>query len=371
MHQLAAQFFYHPSPTVLSSPCRASASPTHAAKMVRTAYTFAAAAAAVVVAAAVVAAAAESAYSDAAPAAKPYEPPVCIKYKNPCGEDGDGECCEDLTCTPNDFGATCEKKCLVAGKTCGSTYEKCCEGMMCGGGKCVAEGYKMEERKEEVKKMNKDAYKAEVKATAAPVYTKAKPVYTEAKKAYTEAPKYDDNKCWAGYERCAGAPGKPYVHYGKGCCNSGDSCQTADWLGYGKWCLKRAPEFYNIGERCVGAVGKEYVPYAPCKDGYCVESPDLGYGKFCVKEMVKKKYATEAPKYTAPPKMDYNKEDVKATAAPKYTEPPKMDYKKDENVADVKPVYTEPPKVAYTHPPKKEYEPEYKPKEYYPSPKST
>jgi hypothetical protein len=97
---------------------------------------------------------------------------------------------------------------------------------------------------------------------------------------------------------CAGAPGKPYVHYVP--CEAGYHCVEKSSYAPGEWgryCLPIPKDYYagkcyKTGERCMGAEGKPYVEYLPCciKGDVCREhSPketgngnDSSWGSFCV-----------------------------------------------------------------------------------------
>lgn len=108
--------------------------------------------------------------------------------------------------------------------------------------------------------------------------------------AVSSAYKYTPTEptCTATGEKCAGAPGKPYVPYAK-CCDETKECAADPSLGWGRFCVDKpmpygtyAPKCYKAGERCMGAPGKPYVDYYPCCDGSpCVEDAAMGYGGFC------------------------------------------------------------------------------------------
>lgn len=109
--------------------------------------------------------------------------------------------------------------------------------------------------------------------------------------AYSYSP-----KCTGTGDRCAGAPGKPYVEYAP-CCDEGKVCASDSSLGWGRFCIDKPMYYggekcYNSGERCMGAPNKPYVDYYPCCDGSpCVEDKAMGWGGFC----------KATPGYYAPP----------------------------------------------------------------------
>jgi hypothetical protein len=95
--------------------------------------------------------------------------------------------------------------------------------------------------------------------------------------------------------KCAGSPGKPYVHYVP--CEDGYHCVEKDSYGsdeWGRYCLPIPKGYYEgkcykTGEKCMGAAGKPFVQYLPCctAGNVCKElaygiAKDSEWGSFCV-----------------------------------------------------------------------------------------
>lgn len=116
--------------------------------------------------------------------------------------------------------------------------------------------------------------------------------------------------------KCAGAPGKPYVHYVP--CEEGYACTEKTTYSAGEWgryCMPASKDYYvgkchKTGDRCMGAAGKPYVEYLPCctKGKVCREmtSDDKAYGaetwgRYCISykgdTVSVDKYMNEKPKY--------------------------------------------------------------------------
>jgi hypothetical protein len=88
--------------------------------------------------------------------------------------------------------------------------------------------------------------------------------------AYGDYKKYNVREVTEKDLKCAGAPGKPYVHYVP--CQEGYHCVEKDSYGsdeWGRYCLPVPKGYYDdkcykTGEKCMGAAGKPYVEYLPC-----------------------------------------------------------------------------------------------------------
>lgn len=98
-----------------------------------------------------------------------------------------------------------------------------------------------------------------------------------------------EKKCYKTGQRCAGAPGKPYVDYHP-CCKPSDSCAEDADMGWGSFCKPSGGYYsapgdkcYKTGARCMGAPGKPYVTYMPCCESgdECVKDSYMGWGYFC------------------------------------------------------------------------------------------
>lgn len=184
--------------------------------------------------------------------------------------------------------------------------------------------------------------------------------------------------CTANGERCAGAPGKPYVEYHP-CCSEGYICIEKQNPGYDEWgryCMEPSNSYhekcYQSGERCMGAPGHDYVQYHPCcsPGEHCMEDPELGWGGFCKPGGAKAKdkydyetYTTKKPEITT----------TKMATTTVTTQPKKDDYptKHDhyhEDYYDHKDPATMPATTTTIVPPKDHksygYKHEYMPKDY-------
>lgn len=123
-------------------------------------------------------------------------------------------------------------------------------------------------------------------------------------------------KCYGVGQRCAGAPGKPFVEPHPCCGGASATCSQTRDGEYGLFCVGVEPfepitgggmrlngdnegsneggsdtlspparTCYGVGERCAGAEGEEYVEPLPCCGGasaVCALRRDGEYGLFCV-----------------------------------------------------------------------------------------
>lgn len=119
-------------------------------------------------------------------------------------------------------------------------------------------------------------------------------------------------KCYGVGQRCAGAPGQPFVEPLPCCGGASATCSQTREGEYGMFCVgvepfepvtgggmginggeeeggdappPQARTCYGVGERCIGAEGEEYVEPLPCCGGasaVCALRRDGEYGLFCV-----------------------------------------------------------------------------------------
>jgi hypothetical protein len=94
-----------------------------------------------------------------------------------------------------------------------------------------------------------------------------------------------DKNCKRNNNRCAGAPGFPFVQY-EPCCDLNSECRMDAAVGWGYHCLPKlsdAAQCYASGARCFGETNQTYVSnYRCCNDQEeCQEDRSMGYGGFC------------------------------------------------------------------------------------------
>jgi hypothetical protein len=99
----------------------------------------------------------------------------------------------------------------------------------------------------------------------------------------------DKKTCYNAGERCMGAPGKPFVKYMPPC-DAKMVCREEPVLGWGSWVMPALPvpgssalTCYQSGERCAGAPGKPFVQWLGCCDpkDNCEVDESKGWGSFC------------------------------------------------------------------------------------------